>query len=127
MNRMMMTALACGLLISATLAQEAADPSAAPKDPNAPTMAVESGAPVELATEAEKTAIQIVMLSALPEDATPLDVTEDADALATLRAAIGDNAAVKAKLEAGGYAIDDVVAMTTNVDGAIIVYVDDRG
>jgi hypothetical protein len=127
MKTMIMTVLAAGLLMGAAVAQEAADPMAPPEDPNAPSVAVESGAPVKLATEADKTPVQIVLMSEMPEDATPLDLTEDADELATLHASIEDNAAVKAKLTAGGYAVDDVAAMTSNVDGSIIVYVDDRG
>ncbi|MET3898533.1 hypothetical protein ABIB57_002482 [Devosia sp. UYZn731] len=127
MNRMIITALAAGLLMSTAFAQDAATPPAPPQDPNAPSIAVESGAPVELGTTDAKTDVQIVLLSELPENATPLDVTEDKDELATLHASITDNPAVKAKLDAGGYSIDDVVAMESNVDGSIVVYLDDRG
>lgn len=126
MNRMIITALAAGLLVSTAFAQEAADPAAAPADPNMPSVAVESGAPVELGTEDEKTDVQIVLLSELPENATAPERTEDKDELAALHASITDNAAVTAKLKAGGYGVDDVVAMENNVDGSIVVYVDDR-
>ncbi|MDB5585466.1 MAG: hypothetical protein JWP26_436 [Devosia sp.] len=126
MNRIIITALAAGLLVNTAFAQDAAVP-AAPEDPNAPSVAVEGGAPVELGTTDEKTDVQIVLLSELPENATPLDVTEDKDELATLHASITDNPAVKAKLDAGGYTVEDVVAMENNVDGSIVVYVDDRG
>jgi hypothetical protein len=124
---MIVTALAAGLLMSAAFAQDAASPAVAPEDANAPSIAVEGGAPVDLATQNEKTNVQIVLLSELPENATPLDVTEDTDELAALHASITDNPAVKAKLDAGGYGVDDVVAMESNVDGSIVVYVDDRG
>ena len=126
MNRMIITALAAGLLVSTAFAQDAASP-AAPEDPNAPSIAVEGGAPVDLAVPEEKTDVQIVLLSERPENATALDVTEDKDELATLHASITDNPAVKAKLDASGYGVDDVVAMESNVDGSIVVYVDDRG
>lgn len=126
MKTIIITALAAGLLVSTAFGQDAANP-AAPADANAPSIAVEGGAPVELTAPEEKTAVQIVLLSALPENAPPLVVTEDKDELATLHASITDNPAVKAKLDAGGYTVDDVVAMESDVDGSIVVYVDDRG
>ena len=127
MNKMIIAMLAAGLMSGAALAQEAVSPKAAPEDPNAPSAAVEGGAPVELSATDQQTEVQIVLLSALAESETPLDMTEDADELTALRASIEDNAAVKRQLDAGGYAVDDVVAMVNNVDGSIIVYVDDRG
>lgn len=127
MNRIIIAALAAGLMMSTAFGQDEADPAAPPVDPNTPSVAVESGAPVELGTADEKTDVQIVLLSELPDDATTPERTEDQDELATLRASIADNAPVKAKLDAGGYAVDDVVAMENNVDGSIVVYVDDRG
>jgi hypothetical protein len=126
MNTIIITALAGGLLMSTAFAQDAAAPPVAPPDPNAPSIAVEGGAPIDLSTQEEKTNVQIVLLSELPENATALDVTEDKDELATLHASITDNPAVKAKLDADGYGVDDVVAMESTVDGSIVVYVDDR-
>jgi iron uptake system EfeUOB component EfeO/EfeM len=38
---------------------------------------------------------------------------------------VDSNATIKAKLEAEGYATTDVVALQTNVDGSVIVVVDD--
>jgi hypothetical protein len=127
MNKMIIALLAAGLMTGAALAQEAVSPKAVPEDPNAPSVAVEGGAPVELSAAAQQTKVQIVLLSALAENETPLDMTEDADELAALHASIADNTAVKRQLDAGGYVVDDVVAMANNVDGSITVYVDDRG
>ena len=127
MNRIIIAMLAAGLMTGTALAQEAANPKATPQDPTAPSTAVEGGAPVELNAADQQTKVQIVLLSALAESETPLDMTEDADALAALHASIADNAEVKRQLDAGGYAVDDVVAMANNVDGSITVYVDDRG
>ena len=127
MNRIIATALAVGLLMSTAFAQDAASPTVAPEDPNAPSIAVEGGAPIDLAAPEEKTDVQIVLLSEVPENATALDATEDKDELATLHASITDNPAVKAKLDADGYGVDDVVGMESTVNGSIVVYVDDRG
>ena len=128
MKKMIMAVLAAGLMTSgAVVAQDAAAPGMPPQDPNAPSVAVEGGAPVALGVPAEQTKVQIVLLSALAETAPPIDLAEDADELAALHASIEDNAAVKRQLGTAGYGIDDVVAMANNVDGSIIVYVDDRG
>ena len=51
---------------------------------------------------------------------------KNADAMTSLHASITANAALKAKIEAEKFAIDDVVAVTTGADGMITVYVDDR-
>jgi hypothetical protein len=43
-----------------------------------------------------------------------------------LRTDVGTNAAITAKLTAAGYAATDVVAVVTEADGSVTVYVDDR-
>ena len=126
MTRMIIAVLAAGLMIGAAVAQDAVAPNAAPEDPNAPSTAVEGGAPVELSATEQQTKVQIVLLSSLAETETPLDLSEDADELAALHASVADNTEVKRQLDAGGYAVDDVVALANNVDGSITVYVDDR-
>jgi hypothetical protein len=126
MNKVIIAVMAAGLMVGAAVAQEAVTPNAAPKDPNAPSSAVEGGAPVELSGAEQQTKVQIVLLSSLAETETPLELTEDADELAALHASVADNTEVKRQLDAGGYTVDDVVALANNVDGSITVYVDDR-
>ncbi len=46
--------------------------------------------------------------------------------MTTLHSNVEGNAVIKAKLEAEGYASSDVVAVKSNADGSLIVYVDDR-
>ena len=126
MNRLMMAALAAGLVAGTAVAQDVV-PVTPAQDANVPSMAVEGGAPIELSAPVDETKVQIVLLSSLPQTVPTVDIAEDADELKALHASIEDNEAVKRQLEAGGYGIDDVVAMANNVDGSIIVYVDDRG
>jgi hypothetical protein len=108
--------------------------------------AVISGAPVDLSGVTENTTVGIVRMSSLQAGATingqavgdTAGATingqtvgdtpgADADAMATLHATVEDNAAIKAKLDAAGYGVEDVVAVANNVDGSIVVYVEDRG
>lgn len=92
---------------------------------------LKSSADVDLsaATDANVT---VVLLSSLQgngaTEAASLDkaLTDNADAMTRLHSNIEANAAIKAKLEAEGHSADDVVAVKTNADGSVIVYVDDR-
>lgn len=91
-----------------------------------------SGAAVDLSVVTEDTDITVIALSSLQGDAATesaaLDtaLSADAEAHAALHDQVEANAAIKAKLEADGYAVDDVISIKSKADGSIIVYVDDR-
>lgn len=93
---------------------------------------VAGSADVDLSTVAEDANITIVLLSSLQgnaaTEAAALDeaLTANAEAVTKLHTNIAANAAIKAKLEADGHTADDVVAVKSNADGSVIVYVDDR-
>lgn len=93
---------------------------------------IAGSADVDLSTVVDEASITIVLLSSLQgnaeTEAAALDeaLSANADAMTTLRSNIEANAAIKAKLEAEGHSADDVVAVKSNADGSIIVYVDDR-
>lgn len=93
---------------------------------------IKGSADVDLSTVTDEANVTIVLLSSLQGDAATeaaaLDeaLTANADGLTTLHTNIDGNATIKAKLEAEGHATSDVVAVKTNADGSIIVYVDDR-
>ena len=87
---------------------------------------------VDLSTVTDESKVTIVLLSSLQgnaaTEAAALDeaLSANADGLTTLHTNIDGNATIKAKLEAEGYASSDVVAVKSNADGSVIVYVDDR-
>ncbi|KRA50520.1 hypothetical protein [Devosia sp. Root635] len=100
---------------------------------DAVTSSIAGSAAVDLAAVTEETQVSIVLLSSLEGDAaaggTALDeaLSANAEGMTSLHANIDGNAAIKAKLEAEGYASSDVVAVKTNADSSVTVYVDDRG
>ena len=93
---------------------------------------VAGSADVDLSTVTDESKVTIVLLSSLQgnaaTEAAALDeaISANADGMTTLHANIDGNETIKAKLEAEGYASSDVVAVKSNADGSIIVYVDDR-
>ena len=93
---------------------------------------ISGSADVDLSTVTDEAQITIVLLSSLQGDAATeaaaLDeaLSADAEGQTTLHTNIDGNAAIKAKLEAEGHASSDVVAVKSNADGSVIVYVDDR-
>lgn len=93
---------------------------------------VAGSASVDLSGITDEASVSIVLLSSLEGDATTdgalLDdaMTASAESMAAFHAKIEGNAAIKAKLEAEGHSADDVVAVTSNADGTLTVYVDDR-
>jgi hypothetical protein len=93
---------------------------------------VSGSADVDLSTVTDESKVTIVLLSSLQgnaaTEAAALDeaISANADGMTTLHANIDGNATIKAKLEAEGYASSDVVAVKSNADGSVIVYVDDR-
>jgi hypothetical protein len=93
---------------------------------------IKGSADVDLSAVTDEADITIVLLSSLQGDAATeaaaLDeaLTANAEGQTTLHTNIDGNAAIKAKLEAEGHATSDVVAVKSNADGSVIVYVDDR-
>ena len=93
---------------------------------------IQGSADVDLSTVTDEAKVTIVLLSSLQGDAATeaaaLDeaLSANADGMTTLHTNIDGNATIKAKLEAEGHATSDVVAVKSNADGSVIVYVDDR-
>lgn len=93
---------------------------------------IQGSADVDLSTVTDEFKVTIVLLSSLQGDAAAeaaaLDeaLSANADGMTTLHTNIDGNATIKAKLEAEGHATSDVVAVKSNADGSVIVYVDDR-
>lgn len=93
---------------------------------------IQGSADVDLSTVTDESKVIIVLLSSLQGDAAAeaaaLDeaLSANADGMTTLHTNIDGNATIKAKLEAEGHATSDVVAVKSNADGSVIVYVDDR-
>ncbi|MBE0580626.1 hypothetical protein [Devosia sp.] len=93
---------------------------------------IQGSADVDLSTVTDESKVTIVLLSSLQGDAATeaaaLDeaLSANADGMTTLHTNIDGNATIKAKLEAEGHATSDVVAVKSNADGSVIVYVDDR-
>jgi len=85
---------------------------------------------VDLAGITADADIAVVSVSSLKAtgDTKALDnaLDKNKESLTTLHASITSNAALKAKLEAQGVMIDNVVAVTTAADGKVTVFVDDR-
>jgi len=96
------------------------------------TAAISGSADVDLSAITDEAQVNIVLLSSLEGDAATeaagIDsaIAANAEGAATLHDNIDGNAAIKAKLEAQGYAADDVVAVHSRADGSVTVYVDDR-
>jgi hypothetical protein len=93
---------------------------------------ISGSADVDLSAVTDEANVTIVLLSSLQgnadTEAAALDeaLSANAEAMTTLHSNVEGNAAIKAKLEAEGYAASDVVAVKGNADGSVIVYVDDR-
>ncbi|MFP9138420.1 hypothetical protein ACLI1C_14680 [Devosia sp. XGJD_8] len=93
---------------------------------------ISGSADIDLSAVTDEANVTIVLLSSLQgnadTEAAALDeaLSANADAMTTLHTNVEGNAAIKAKLEAEGHASSDVVAVKSNADGSVIVYVDDR-
>jgi hypothetical protein len=87
-------------------------------------------ATVDLSGITDASVINFVTVSSLPPSETPdaLDTALQTNKAAVdkLRADIGANAVLSAKLRTAGYTADQVVAVVTETDGSVTVYVDDR-
>ncbi|MHB1104039.1 MAG: hypothetical protein ACYC0C_14945 [Devosia sp.] len=93
---------------------------------------LQAGGTADLSTWTDTSTVNFVTVSSLQgqagANAQALDnaLTKNQEMMTSLQASIEANAALKAKIEAGGYAVDDIIAVETSADGAIIFYVDDR-
>ena len=96
------------------------------------TVAASANAATDVSAVNDQSKVSIVLVSSLQGDlateGTALNdaLTTNADSQATLQASVEANAAIKASLDAGGYDVDDVVAVVAQVDGSATVFVDDR-
>lgn len=84
----------------------------------------------DLTTITETTVVNVVTVSSLgaSADSKALDnaLEKNKAAVDQLRVDVGANAVLTAKLTTAGYAADDIVAVVTEADGSVTVYVDDR-
>jgi hypothetical protein len=97
-------------------------------DVNALVTKLQSSSTVDFAAFNDTTSVKFVTLSSLSGDPAALDTElgTKAEQQASLHTAIEGNAALKAKIEAGGYSLDDVLAVETNANGEFWIYIDDR-
>ena len=91
---------------------------------------LQAGKSADLSAFSDSSTISFVTVSSLKADADAkaLDnaLNKNASVVAGLKTSIDVNAALKAKIEAAGYSVDKVVAITAEADGSFVVYVDDR-
>lgn len=91
---------------------------------------LQAGASTDVSAVTDTSTVNVVTVSSVAAggDTTALDAALDAnaDALATLRTNVAANAALSTKLTDAGAAADKVVAVVTEADGSVTVYVDDR-
>ena len=92
--------------------------------------ALQTGATVDLTTITEATTVNFVTVSSLKTtgQTNALDnaLDKNKDAVAKLRTDVGANTVLAAKLTAANYTADQVVAVVTEADGSVPVYIDDR-
>ncbi|WIJ25595.1 hypothetical protein [Devosia sp. RR2S18] len=111
---------------------DGAETDAADDSYGAAIAAVTGWEDVDLAGITEQSQVTIVPLSTLKggseDEAAAFDTALAAHAMAKadVHAAVADNSAIAAKVEAEGFANDDVVAIRSKQDGSVTVYVDDR-
>lgn len=88
-----------------------------------------STATVDVAAITDATTVNFVTVSTLQgADPAALDTALQGktDQMASLQSSIEANAALKAKIEAGGYTVDKIIAVQPAADGSFTFYVDDR-
>ena len=88
-----------------------------------------TGVSADLSAVTDASTVNFVTISSMSgDDPMKLDeaISTKTDAMASMRASIEANAALKAKLEAAGYSVEDVLWIETGADGAFTVYIDDR-
>lgn len=142
MNSITKLGLAAVLVIGGATVAIAAQDAAAPSTDTTTTGSVSAGgsfdtlmttldstATVDLAAVTDATTINFVTVSTLEgADPAALDtkLQEKTDAMTALQASIEGNAALKSKIEAGGYTVDKIIAVEPGADGSFTFYVDDR-
>lgn len=139
MNRLLKLGLAAALLAGASSAALAQDASSSTADKQSATAIMQpnftsflpkldTSTDVDISGLTASSDVKFVTIDSLEGwDATKFDDeigTRTAD-LTALRTKLGADADLKTKLEAAGYAIEDVVAIEGGTDG-YTVYVDDR-
>lgn len=93
--------------------------------------ALNAGSSVDFSAVTETTEIRIVKLSTLEgsdEDQTALDAALQTNAAArtTLQSNLEGNAIIKSKLDAEGVTAGDALAVSSEADGSLVIYIDDR-
>jgi hypothetical protein len=117
---------------SAPSSEPSSAPSSEPAKDNYGSLisSLQTGAAVDLTTITDTTTVNFVTVSSLKStgETNALDnaLDKNKDAIAKLRTDIGANAALSAKLTASSYTADQVVAVVTEADGSVTVYIDDR-
>jgi cytoskeletal protein RodZ len=109
------------------------EPSAEPAKDNWGSLisALQAGkSTTDLTTITDATVVNFVTVSSLKANGndSALDNALDKNKAAVdeLHTNVGGSAALTAKLTAAGYAAEDVIAVVTETDGSITVYIDDR-
>jgi hypothetical protein len=97
-------------------------------DVNALVTKLQASTTADFAAFTDASTIKFVTVSSLQGDPAALDAELGAKAeqMAALHTSIEGNAALKAKIEAGGYKLDDVLAVETDANGEFWIYIDDR-
>ena len=140
MNSIAKLGLAAALVIGSASGVIAAQHEAAPSTDATTTGSISgsfdtlmttlnSTSTVDLAAVTDTTTINFVAVSTLPgADPAALDTALQGktEQMASLHSSIEANAALKAKIEAGGYTVDKIIAVEPAADGSFTFYVDDR-
>ena len=97
-------------------------------DVNALVTKLQANAVADFNSFTDASTIKFVTVSSLSGDPAALDAElgVKAEQMAALHTSIEASAALKAKIEAGGYKLDDVLAVETDASGEFWIYIDDR-
>jgi hypothetical protein len=91
---------------------------------------LQTGATADLAAITDATVVNFVTVSSLKTtgETNALDnaLDKNKDAITKLRTDVGANTVLAAKLTTANYTADQVVAVVTEADGSVTVYIDDR-
>jgi cytoskeletal protein RodZ len=117
---------------SAPSSEPSSAPSSEPEKDNYGSLisSLQTGAAVDLTTITDTTTVNFVTVSSLKTtgQTNALDnaLDKNKDAITKLRTDVGAHAVLSAKLTAANYTADQVVAVVTEADGSVTVYIDDR-
>lgn len=93
---------------------------------------LQAGTTADLSTWTDTSTVKFVTISSLQGqagvNAQALDnaLAKNREMMTSLQASIEANAALKAKIKAANYEVEDIIAVETGADGAFTFYVDDR-